>query len=94
MCCRASRVVCRLSLSVVVGFDDTMTMMMTRTINDNEDEDLEGMVIFQTPCSKFQARVVMFKVRVVDFDCRVDIVKCATYCILSTVVLLCPTAMA
>ena len=70
-----------------------MTMMMTRTINDNEDEDLEGMVRFQTPCSKFQVRVVMFKVRVVDFNCRVDIVECAAYCMLSTVVLLCPTAM-
>ena len=45
-----------------------MTMMMTRTINDNEDEDLEGMVRFQTPCSKFQVRVVMFKVCVVDFQ--------------------------
>ena len=54
-----------------------MTMMMTRTINDNEDEDLEGMVRFQTSCSKFQVRVVMFKVRLVDFNCRVDIVECA-----------------
>ena len=63
---------------------------MTRTINDNEDEDLEGMVRFQTPCSRFQVRVVMFKVRVVDFNCRVDIG--AAYCIVSTVVLLCPTA--
>ena len=69
-----------------------MTMMMTRTINDNEDEDLEGMVRFQTPCSNFQVGVVMFKVCVVDFNCRVDIVECAAYCILSTVVF-CPTAM-
>ena len=54
-----------------------MTMMMTRTINDNEDEALEWMVRLQTPCSKFRVRVVMFKVRVVDFNCRVDIVECA-----------------
>ena len=66
--------------------------MLTRTINDNEDEDLEGMVRFQTPCSRFQVRVVMFKVRVVDFNCRVDIDECAAYSIVSTVVLLCPTA--
>ena len=73
--------------------DNDDHLMMTRTINDNEDEDLEGMVRFQTPCSRFQVRVVMFKVRVVDFNCRVDIVECAAYCIVSTVVLLCPTAM-
>ena len=78
---------------MVIIDDDTMPMMMTRTINDNEDEDLEGMVRFQTPCSKFQVRVVMFKVRVVDFNCRVDIVECAAYCMLSTVLLLCPTAL-
>ena len=54
-----------------------MTMMMTRTINDNEDEDLEGMVRFQTPRRTFQVRVVMCKVRVVDFNCRVDIVESA-----------------
>ena len=70
-----------------------MTMMMTRTINDNEDEDLEGMVRFQTPSSKFQVRMVMFKVRVVDVNCRVDIVERVAYCILSAVVLLCPTDM-
>ena len=69
------------------------TMMMTRTINDNEDEDLEGMVRFQTPCSKFQVCVVLFKVCVVDFNCRVNIVECAAYCMLLTGVLLCPTAM-
>ena len=71
-----------------------MTMMMTMTTNDNEDEDLEGMVRFQTPCSKFQVRAVMFKVRVVDFNCRVDSVECAAWCIVSTVVLVGPTAMA
>ena len=70
-----------------------MTMMMTKTINDNEDEDLGGMVRFQKPCNKFQVRVVMCKVRVVDVNYRVDIVECAAYCILSAVVLLCPTAM-
>ena len=70
-----------------------MTMLLTRTINDHDDEDLEGMVRCQRPCSKFQVRVAMLKVRVVDFNCRVDIVECAAYCILSTVVLLCPTAM-
>ena len=70
-----------------------MTMMMTRTINDNEDDDLEGMVRCQTPCSNVQVCVVMFKVRVVDFNCRVDIVECAACCILWTVVLLCQTAM-
>ena len=58
------------------------------------DEDLEGIVICQTPHRKFQVRAVMCKVRVVDVNCRVDIVECAAYCILSTVVLLCPTAMA
>ena len=68
-------------------------MLMQRAINDDEDEELEGMVWFQTTCSKFQVRVVMSKVRVVDFNWRVDIVECAAHCVLSTAVLLRPTAM-
>ena len=69
-------------------------MVVTMTINDDEDEELEGMVRIQTPCGKSQVRVVIYKVRVVDLNCRADIVECAAHCPVSTVVRLRPTALA